>query len=246
MHRRNAFTLIELLVVIAVIAILAALLMPALEMARQDALCVKCIGNQRQCLLGLHLYSLDARDQVPSHYPWTYNMIYGGTNNYWPTDVSLFKGVPPGYPAWDLRPAIRPYLSALDVWGCAVIGAPSLDDPGNTATNLYCTFMYYPGPLGKNYIPGSDVPTNITHLASGGWVVLQDRNENINGLYWVGEHGPGEVLTLANNSSMRYINVPSTKSNLAFANGRVATYPQSDLVIVETERLMFSLLPGTQ
>jgi len=55
----QAFTLIELLVVIAIIAILAALLMPALERARESARDVACTATSHQGLLAVHMYNGD-------------------------------------------------------------------------------------------------------------------------------------------------------------------------------------------
>src|SRR5438876_632248 len=63
--RRRGFTLVELLVVIAIIAILAALLFPALTSARVKARKTACLSNLRQVGIAVLLYANDNSGNIP-------------------------------------------------------------------------------------------------------------------------------------------------------------------------------------
>jgi len=78
-HARQAvcaFTLIELLIVIAIIAILAALLVPAFSQARESARRAKCASNLRQLGLALQMYATDYDGLMPLTFPVPHMMIW--------------------------------------------------------------------------------------------------------------------------------------------------------------------------
>jgi len=62
---RRAFSLIELLVVIAIIGILAALLLPAISSAKNNASKVTDLNNLKQVMVSIHLYATDNQDHLP-------------------------------------------------------------------------------------------------------------------------------------------------------------------------------------
>jgi len=86
--KKSFFTLIELLVVIAIIAILAAMLLPALQQARERAKLINCTNNLKSCGMFANNYALDNNDWAP----FAYRHPNGGASysGYAPWDVGTW------------------------------------------------------------------------------------------------------------------------------------------------------------
>ena len=96
-NHRNAFTLIELLIVIAIIALLAAILFPVFNRARENARRASCQSNLKQIGLGIMQYTQDYDER----YPMMYSNTPGGTL---------------AVPSW--RQTIQPYINSAQVFRC--------------------------------------------------------------------------------------------------------------------------------
>ena len=192
----HAFTLIELLVVVSIIALLVAILLPALSKARESARRVVCADNQSQLTLGLHLYANDNNSYLPNYSSWGPPALYwfrmgrGGEADHYDDFAAL-------YPDYVNTPnSFYCPSGPLSKTGRSAPGVEQTEyiwyefSPSHNTHQRDIGYMYL-GNRPSVLVPvgiDAQIPTKVMDF--GHWPVLADLLMGDDTYYWLGNH-PG-------------------------------------------------------
>ena len=149
MNKQKAFTLIELLVVIAIIALLMAILMPALQRVKKQARTIVCRSNLNQYGMAARMYIDDSDGYFPYSFTWLYKD--GGRRCRWHDASKNLRRSP------ELGGVLWPYLKDKDIHLCP-------------------TFNVVAKQMGCHYCTGTEIPIEPqysysmnSYLHGGAW-----------------------------------------------------------------------------
>ena len=247
--QKTGFTLIELLVVLAGVAIMVAMLLPALAGTRQNSQVIGCLANQKRLLAGWIMYARDNNDVlVPNRGLGGQSLVVvnpqtnpdlqpGGKYAQWCPGTMLNTTIALSYDKWIKTGLLYPYLSTLSVYHC-----PSDQNriPRNVASafqktalrtysmNSWVQSMDGPGynTAAFNGISGYIVYTKLANMSRPGpartWVFMEESPIGIDDAYFALD--PGTTATWFNVPAVLHGNT----SVLTFADGHSDAHRWTD------------------
>jgi prepilin-type N-terminal cleavage/methylation domain-containing protein/prepilin-type processing-associated H-X9-DG protein len=217
---RSGFTLIELLVVIAIIGVLAALLLPVLSKAKNQARKIACISNLKQLEDCCHLYSADFDDFLPL------NQVGGfvsapSTTNAVSQVTNVFSWCP-GIAPLDATTAnvklglLYRYNQSPAIYHCPADNSIVDDHPGLLRTRSYCMDISINCPdMPRSYLKFAEI---VKPSPSSLFVFIDTHDEDI----WDATFG---IFSTRNPSANFWLDMPADRhnqgANISFADGHV-------------------------
>jgi len=247
--RTKGFTLIELLVVLATVALLVAMLLPAIAGTRQNSQVIGCLANQKRLAAGWIMYARDNNDVlVPNRglggqSPLTVNPLTnpdlrpGGQYAQWCPGNMQNVTIALNYDQWIKAGLLYPYLSSLSVYHCPADlnrvprnVAPSFRKP---ALRTYSMNSWIQSMDGAGYnaaawngITGYVIYTKLANMSRPGpsktWVFMEESPIGVDDAYFAVD--PRQTTTWYNVPAVLHGNA----SVLAFADGHSDAHRWTD------------------
>jgi general secretion pathway protein G len=215
----NGFTLIELLAAIAVVAILAAILIPAVSKVRESANAATCVNNLRQIASASMLYANNNGGRLP-----TQGSQAGSGSSFWFQKIAPYIGADEDISPADAERQIEAYRCPS-----ALAQHTPGNEPRNNAIKTYSlngvlnNIDSFEDTSGQKMFPGMAV---LKSLSPGQTAFYMDGHLAIpESPYWHRTVGPGQLLSSVENNFVH----AGQSINVVFLDGHVDSVTATDL-----------------